>query len=202
YAKAYIYNNVMNNFNMTNSQRVSNATHEIGHTLKLAHPTDDSVVSVMRQGIRSIGPTTYDYNELDRKWSPSLSSVEGSSVSSDSENSNIKTISLEGNYIQINSAEELYNRAELIIVAEPLNDFMDRNHVSSYSDDGSLEDYYTETVVNIKQIIKKPSDLEIVENQDFQIVEPPVGLIENSKKEKVKIVTDEYAELKKNKEYL
>ncbi|WP_144941340.1 hypothetical protein [Paenibacillus sp. 32O-W] len=67
YATAIIYDNTMNSYNMTYAQKVSNATHELGHTLKLAHPSSTQV-SVMNQGIQSIGPTTYDKNELKRKW--------------------------------------------------------------------------------------------------------------------------------------
>jgi len=59
----------MNYYNMTTAQRTSNATHEIGHTLSLAHPTNTVVLeSVMKTGIQSTGPQTYDHNELKRKW--------------------------------------------------------------------------------------------------------------------------------------
>lgn len=116
--------------------------------------------------------------------------------------SNLETISFEGNYLPLDSANELFEIAELIIVAEPIDDFVNRRHVSSYSEDNSLEDYYTETVVNIKQIIKQPSDLELTENTEFPIIEPSVGLVTNKKNEKVKIVTDGYTELQKNDEYL
>lgn len=66
-ATSHIYDNNMKSYNMTKAQIISNATHEIGHTLKLAHPSS-SVRSVMNQGIQSIGPTEYDKNELKRKW--------------------------------------------------------------------------------------------------------------------------------------
>lgn len=113
------------------------------------------------------------------------------------EKDTIKTLSVEGNYFPINSARELYDLSELVIVAEPVDDFLNRSHVNFYSDDNNLEDYYTETIVNVKQIIKKPENLDVFENIELTIVEPSVGLIENSKKEKIKIVTDGYSELKK-----
>ena len=34
----YIYSNTMDSASMTTSQKIANATHELGHTLKLAHP--------------------------------------------------------------------------------------------------------------------------------------------------------------------
>ncbi|KOY83310.1 hypothetical protein I6G82_06060 [Lysinibacillus macroides] len=77
YATVRMYYNNMNSFGMNYSQIVSNAVHEIGHSLKLAHPgqgTESSTpvpsgqYSVMNQGIQSIGPQSYDKNELIKKW--------------------------------------------------------------------------------------------------------------------------------------
>lgn len=62
FVKVYIYDNTMNNFKMSPNQRSSNATHEVGHTVKMKHPTSYTGSSVMRQGIQSIGPTSYDYS--------------------------------------------------------------------------------------------------------------------------------------------
>ncbi len=67
FCRVYIYTNQMDANNMTDAQKISNATHEIGHSLKLAHPTS-SHTSVMNQGIQSIGPTDYDRSELISKW--------------------------------------------------------------------------------------------------------------------------------------
>lgn len=52
---------------MSEAERTSNATHEIGHSLKLAHPVGN-VTSVMKQGIQSRGPSSYDKTELKNKW--------------------------------------------------------------------------------------------------------------------------------------
>lgn len=73
----FIYINQMQANNMTYSQQVSNATHEIGHSLKMAHPNDASCYysvpqsgesSVMNQGIQNIGPQNFDKRELKRVW--------------------------------------------------------------------------------------------------------------------------------------
>lgn len=68
FVRVYIYHNNMNKLNMSANQRFSNATHEIGHTVKMKHPTSYTGSSVMHQGIQSIGATSYDYSELSRKW--------------------------------------------------------------------------------------------------------------------------------------
>ncbi|TKI57572.1 hypothetical protein E8L90_20090 [Brevibacillus antibioticus] len=65
--KVHIFHNNMDAFNMSEAERISNATHEIGHSLKLAHPVGN-VTSVMKQGIQSRGPSSYDQTELKNKW--------------------------------------------------------------------------------------------------------------------------------------
>lgn len=73
----YIYTNNMNRFSMNFRQKVSNATHEIWHSLKLAHPwqgTERCVdlpwwqKSVMNQWIQNIWPQQYDRNDIIYKW--------------------------------------------------------------------------------------------------------------------------------------
>lgn len=115
---------------------------------------------------------------------------------------NLKTVSIEGNYVQVNSAKELYDNAELIIIAEPIENFMDRNHEATYSGDNSLEDYYTETLVNVTEVIKKPQHLAVETSKTFSIVEPAVGIVKNNAGEQIKIVTDSYTEMKKDMSYL
>lgn len=68
YVRVYIYHNTMSNKNMRPSQRFSNATHEVGHTVKMKHPVSYTGSSVMHQGIQSIGSTSWDLSELARKW--------------------------------------------------------------------------------------------------------------------------------------
>lgn len=114
----------------------------------------------------------------------------------------LNTLSVEGNYVNIDSADELFQEAELVIIAEPKEEFLDRVHKITYSNDNAIEDYYTETIVNVEEIIKAPADLKITKNNDFKIVEAAVGLIKDSKGNKVKIITDQYTEMKKGKKYL
>ena len=67
YCTVALYDNTMKENYMNSSQIHSNATHEIGHTLSQAHP-DTSLSSVMKQGIQSIGPTSYDKSSITSKW--------------------------------------------------------------------------------------------------------------------------------------
>jgi len=72
-----IYDNVMDNKSMSTQERIGNATHEIGHSLKLAHPGEGTErvrsvpsgkVAIMQQGIAGYGPQEYDEVELKEKW--------------------------------------------------------------------------------------------------------------------------------------
>lgn len=69
YVRVYVYDNTFNKLNYSRSQRVATATHEVGHSLKLAHPSSSTVSSVMHQGSKkALKPTSYDVQELKRKW--------------------------------------------------------------------------------------------------------------------------------------
>jgi hypothetical protein len=68
FVRVKIFHNTMSNYNMTPTERFSNATHEVGHTVKMKHPVSYTGNTVMRQGIQAIGAQTYDYSELARKW--------------------------------------------------------------------------------------------------------------------------------------
>lgn len=72
-----VYDNQMDSQSMTNVQRSSNSAHEIGHSLKLAHPGGGTKrvapvpagsQSLMNQGIQGFGPQKYDKDELIFKW--------------------------------------------------------------------------------------------------------------------------------------
>lgn len=72
YSTVAMYHNSMTDclgYNMSNAQITSNATHELGHTLALDHPTTTSS-SVMKQGVQSIGPQSYDFFDIAAKWGP------------------------------------------------------------------------------------------------------------------------------------
>ena len=128
-----------------------------------------------------------------------FSSFEDKSNKNDEE---LKVVSFHGNYVEIDSPETFYEESDIVIIAEPIEDFLNRNHVLTYSDDGSIEDYFTETKVKIKKVLKSPSKHEIDLENEYKIIEPAVSVYENHKDEKVKLVTDSYMELEKGTDYL
>lgn len=110
-----------------------------------------------------------------------FSSFEDKSNKNDEE---LKVVSFHGNYVEIDSPETFYEESDIVIIAEP------------------IEDYFTETKVKIKKVLKSPSKHEIDLENEYKIIEPAVSVYENHKDEKVKLVTDSYMELEKGTDYL
>jgi hypothetical protein len=67
YGYTFFYQNQMDAYNMTDTQKTENIAHELGHLQKLAHPTT-SQTAVMNQGIQTITVTTYDKSQIISKW--------------------------------------------------------------------------------------------------------------------------------------
>jgi len=69
YVEVYGYENQMNTSGLTNTQKVSNYTHEFGHALSLNHVARNSPsAAVMKQGQQGIGPQQTDKDHLRLKW--------------------------------------------------------------------------------------------------------------------------------------
>ncbi len=81
-ADVKLYPDQMTADGMTDTNRLATTIHEVGHSLKLAHPTDPSQSgacasttpvpagkeTVMRQDFKDFGVQEYDRNELIKKW--------------------------------------------------------------------------------------------------------------------------------------
>lgn len=78
YVVITLYHNNYEDLGMNTNQRIATAVHEVGHSLKLAHPESqvgsqreplDGRSSIMVQGIKNATyPQGYDEVELRRKW--------------------------------------------------------------------------------------------------------------------------------------
>lgn len=108
----------------------------------------------------------------------------------------IPVVQVDANEITFETPEELDAAADLIIIASPSDEFMDREHKVSYFDDSTIQDYYTLTEVQIDKVIKAPSDFNLSNNNTISIIEP-VGIVG-----KRKLVTNHYEELKEKSSYL
>lgn len=69
YTLVYLYDNNMDKFEYTTTNRTATAVHEVGHSLKLDHTPSSGSSSIMKQGRKSSTyPTTYDKGQLKAKW--------------------------------------------------------------------------------------------------------------------------------------
>ncbi|QJD84979.1 hypothetical protein [Cohnella herbarum] len=106
-----------------------------------------------------------------------------------------RVVSMSADYVGYSSADELYSGAELVVIGRPTEDFEDREmHIVQYST-GAIQDYYTLTDIDIERIVKGPTEI-----KDLQVIEP-LAIIQDIQG-KTKLTTEDYTEMKKNKEYL
>lgn len=159
------HNNMVAN-GLTYHQRVSNAIHEIGHTLSLAHPSQ-TVPSVMKQGISDLMPTSYDRFELINKWQQSQSNLKDHKDTA---------LRLHANYEAYETVPDADKGADLIIIASPTNDFSQRSHVIKTFTDGQIMDFYTKTVLKISKVIKADARVDLSPSMRFTVLEPAAVL--------------------------
>lgn len=113
-----------------------------------------------------------------------------------------KTISVDGKYKTYKEVKDLVQDTELILLGSPTEDFSKRKHVEVVNElDNSTEDAYTLTNFKIDRVIKSPSE-EIFNKDDIIEFVEPVGLMQDSNRNKIKVVLDEYSELKKGSKYI
>ncbi|QPR69175.1 hypothetical protein I6G82_06055 [Lysinibacillus macroides] len=112
----------------------------------------------------------------------------------------IVEVHVDANEIIFETPEKLEAAADLIIIASPTKEFMDREHQVTFFDDGTIQDYYTLTEVLVEKIIKSPDDFSLADNQLMSIIEP-VGIVERQA-EKKKLITNHYKELQEDSAYI
>ncbi|WP_432356098.1 hypothetical protein [Sporosarcina sp. A2] len=114
----------------------------------------------------------------------------------------INEISVIGDYALPTDLKEFEEWVDIILIGSPTMPFLERKHEATYSSDGSLEDFFTRTEIEIEKVLKNNSDIKLKKDELFNIVEPSVGLIKESNNESTKITTGPYNELEKDSVYL
>lgn len=112
----------------------------------------------------------------------------------------ITEVQVDANEITFNTPEKLDAAADLIMIASPSKDFMDREHKVTFFDDGTIQDYYTLTEVQVEKVIKAPNNFHLSKNNTIKIIEP-VGIVGRGTGKR-KLVTNQYEELKEKGSYI
>ncbi|WP_078551872.1 hypothetical protein [Bacillus alkalicellulosilyticus] len=111
------------------------------------------------------------------------------------------------NYKLYEDEAELFNDADLVVVAKTDICFEDREHIVEYysSPESDLPeamvDYYTLTPIIISEVVKSPPAFDIKKNKQISIIEP-LSIITNKDGSKYKRIPYQYVELEKGIEYV
>lgn len=107
-------------------------------------------------------------------------------------------ISLHASYVNYETVSALDSDAELIVIGTPLKEFDDRKHVVTKYDDGTVQEFYTLTDIQVDEIIKAPKDLTLATNEVLTIIEP-ISYIDDTQGQR-KIAYEDYTELKQDEQ--
>ncbi|MDK8643928.1 hypothetical protein ACQRXC_27110 (plasmid) [Niallia taxi] len=120
------------------------------------------------------------------------------------EKTTLSTINIDSNFIEYEQESSLYKNADLIVIANTDVAFKDREHIVKYMEtdttDKAIEDFYTRTPINISQVIKKPNEENIIENDKIEVIEP-LSVIQTDEGEQ-KITRESYIEMQEQQEYM
>ncbi|WP_416295757.1 hypothetical protein ACM7Q1_03560 [Paenibacillus illinoisensis] len=67
-------------------------------------------------------------------------------------------VSLSANSITFNEVDKLADFAELVVIGYATDEFVDRDHVVTAFEDGTMQSFHTNTNIKIEQVLKKPDD--------------------------------------------
>lgn len=112
----------------------------------------------------------------------------------------ISLITLDGNFVGYDSFGELDSSADLVIVGVPTQDFLERDHVTTYYPSGDIQDFFTRTEIKVMDVLKNAKKYQVETMPTLDIIEP-IGLIQEFDGKK-KLVFEGYSELKKDSKYV
>ncbi|MGC5770742.1 hypothetical protein [Paenibacillus pabuli] len=100
-------------------------------------------------------------------------------------------VHVSANSLTFNEVDKLDEFAELIVIGYATDDLVDREHVVTAFDDGTMQSFHTNTNIKIEKILKKPDDFPLDQNE-LTIIEPV------SLEGQVKYTANDYVELQKD----
>lgn len=104
-------------------------------------------------------------------------------------------VNTEASYVGYDDAASLVNSAELIVIATPVKDFDDREHIVTTYKTGAVEDFYTKTELKVEKVLKGSLD-----EKTLTVIEP-ISYYQNFDGKR-KMTTDGYSEMLKDNQYI
>ncbi|WP_438434899.1 hypothetical protein [Gorillibacterium sp. sgz500922] len=114
--------------------------------------------------------------------------------------SSVKTVSVQANYMGYTNSADLEKSAEIILVGRPLKKLEDRQKVETAYSDGTLQDFYTLTELEVEKVLKNTTSENIRAGKTFVAIEPIV--MDQGLTGKTKLTLEDYSEMKENHHYL
>lgn len=126
----------------------------------------------------------------------------------DSDKNTLVTVVTQGNYKKFDKESQLFDDAELVVIAETDTSFFDREHVVKYAEPDTsgaelpqaIEDFYTRTPIEVLKVLKNSVSAPVVENEKLNIIEP-ISLIEGDTGSKIYSI-ENYNEVKEGERYV
>lgn len=121
---------------------------------------------------------------------------------------NIETIVTHASFINYEEENELFEDAELVVIANTNKKFEDREHVVKYVEQNNedekhlpkaIEDFYTKTPIEVVKVLKQHQKSTVSEKDELDIIEP-ISLIEDEGLKKLS--TENYIEMQENNNYI
>lgn len=116
------------------------------------------------------------------------------------EEASIKTISVTASIAGYSNLTDMENASDIIIIANPKEEFINRESVATHFSDGEIQDFYSFVDLNIEKIIKNESTLNLEKDKTMQVIEP-VAIMDRDNK-KTKLTIENYVEMQAGTSYL
>jgi hypothetical protein len=112
--------------------------------------------------------------------------------------SQLPLIERQANSVIFYEVKGLSEASDLILIGTPEKPFEEREHVSTFYDDGNIMDFHTKTEIKVIKVLKNEENIQIGETI---YVNEPVSII-NQENELFKIRYSNYEELKEGIDYI
>ena len=112
--------------------------------------------------------------------------------------SQLPLIERQANSVIFYEVKGLSEASDLILIGTPEKPFEEREHVSTFHDDGNIMDFHTKTEIKVIKVLKNEENIQIGETI---YVNEPVSII-NQENELFKIRYSNYEELKEGIDYI
>lgn len=161
---------------------------------------DLSIGAALVLSVAIISPILYHTNASGNSNVSEDSSASVIKSSNAKVSANAKTINFDANYITFPDANALDVAADLILIGTPTQNFEEREHRTTYFDDGTVQDFYTLTDIQVEKVIKSNDSFELDSTGHLKVLEP-IGYLKPETKE-TKVTRENYEELESGEKYI